>query len=156
MWMRSKKSQSAGKVLILLWAAEPEIESAVRTLGGRSSKPTILRHLAEAGEVRRGEVEHRDAVAVDAGVDVDDEVAAARLGLHGRDPVLGLLLVELDAQALRPTRRPGRSRRLARPRSTGACFPVPAGRLTVPGSMATPPSGATGRFPIRLYGGEVA
>ena len=42
MWIRSKKSQSAGKALILLCAAEPEIARAVRTSGGRSSKPTIF------------------------------------------------------------------------------------------------------------------
>jgi hypothetical protein len=42
MCTRSKKSQSAGKALILLWAADPEIDRAVRTWGGRSSKPTIF------------------------------------------------------------------------------------------------------------------
>ena len=41
-WTRSKKSQSAGYALILLWAADPEIDSAVMTCGGRSSKPTIV------------------------------------------------------------------------------------------------------------------
>ena len=42
MWTRSKKSQSAGYALILLCAADPEMESAVMTCGGRSSKPTIV------------------------------------------------------------------------------------------------------------------
>ena len=59
-----------------------------------------LAHLAEAGEIGRREVEHGNAMAVDAGVDVDDEIAAQCLGLHGRHPILGLLLVELDAETL--------------------------------------------------------
>ncbi len=59
------------------------------------------RHLAEAREVLRLEVEHRDPVAVDAAVDVDDELTATGLGLHRGDPLLGLRLVELDPQSRR-------------------------------------------------------
>ncbi len=55
-------------------------------------------HLAEPREVLRLEVEHRDPMAVDAAVDVDDEVTAARLGLHRRDPFRGLVLVEFHPE----------------------------------------------------------
>ena len=53
MWIRSKKSQSPGKAWTLLWAAEPESASAVRTSGGRSGKPDDLADRPEAGEVAR-------------------------------------------------------------------------------------------------------
>ena len=107
MLMRSKKSQSAGKALILLWAAEPEIDSAVRTLGGRSSKPTILAISRNRARSAGLEVEHGYAMAVDAGVDVDDEIAARRLVGHCVHPVLGLALVELDAEAPGGFHHPG-------------------------------------------------
>ena len=59
-----------------------------------------LAHLAVSGELLRGEIEHRGSVAVHAGVDVHGQVAALGLGLHGRDPVRGFLLIQLHAQTL--------------------------------------------------------
>jgi hypothetical protein len=42
--------------------------------------------------------QHRDAVAVDAAVDVNHEIAAARLDRHRGNPFVGLALIQLHAQ----------------------------------------------------------
>ena len=51
MWMRSKKSQSAGKRVILLWAAEPEIDERGQDVRRPILEADDRRHLPEAGEV---------------------------------------------------------------------------------------------------------
>src|SRR6185369_8238622 len=56
------------------------------------------RHLTETGQVLGLEVEHRDAMPVDARIDVDHQLAAASLGLHRGDPFGGFGLVELDPE----------------------------------------------------------
>ena len=66
-----------------------------------------LRHLPETGEILRLEVEHRDSMAVHAAFDVDDQLATAGLGLHGRDPLGCLALVQLHAEPSRRLDDPG-------------------------------------------------
>ena len=143
MWIRSKKSPSAGKALTLLWAAEPEMDERRRHLRRAILEADDRRHLAEAGEVLRLEVEHRDAVPVDAGVDIHDELASARLGRHRGDPLGGGSLVDLDAETggrfNDPRDRRGAIRssvRLGR-HGTGSGSPQSVNQLTPPSIGAT-------------------
>ena len=109
--------------------------------GGQDLRRPVLeaddrRHLAETGEIGRLEVEHRHAVAVDPRIDVDDEIAAGRLGLHRGDPVGRLLLVQLDAEARRRLDDLGdrlvpggvRGHDVAPPVSAGSEYASPASR----------------------------
>ena len=81
-----------------LCADEPDSASAVRTLS-RFSKPTILAICWKRFRSVGIKIEHRRAMAEDARVDIDDDIAAGLLLGHLVDPALGLDHVDLNAQA---------------------------------------------------------
>ena len=80
------------------WLGQASAEGRAAVSALRSSS-TEGNDLAEALQVLRVEVEHRRAVAENAGVHVDDYVAAGFFLGHLVNPLLRLADVDLDAQA---------------------------------------------------------
>ena len=105
MLSRWKKSASPGKLWIFDCAADPDSASALSPPSPVTS--TILPMRRSRAMSFGAEVEHRCAVAVRSAGLIDGDVGVVGLavfGRHRREPLQALGLIDLDAEALAPTR----------------------------------------------------